>query len=64
MPIYEYKCKTCDYSFEKLVFAGDDKYVDCPECGSRKVKKQMSSTRFISVGTGSACSSGSPSGFS
>jgi len=64
MPIYEYKCKVCDCCFEKLVFAGDDKRLDCPECGSRKVKKQMSSACSISAGTGSACSSGSPSGFS
>ena len=64
MPIYEYQCKECNCCFEKLVFAGDDKHIDCPECGSRKVKKQMSSTRSISMGAGSACSSSSPGGFS
>lgn len=64
MPIYEYKCKKCDACFEKLVFAGDRDPVECPECGTRQVAKQMSCASFMDGGIGKACSSGAGSGFS
>ncbi len=43
MPIYEYNCEKCGKTFEKLVRASDrDKEVECPDCGSSKVKKVFS----------------------
>ena len=64
MPIYEYKCKKCEACFEKLVFAGDEEPVECPECGTRQVDKLMSCSSFMDSGVGRACSGGSASGFS
>ena len=39
MPIYEYKCKSCNLKFEQLVrtMNGETK-VKCPECGSELVR--------------------------
>jgi putative FmdB family regulatory protein len=40
MPIYEYQCEQCDSEFELLV-RSSEKAV-CPECGSKKLVKQLS----------------------
>lgn len=64
MPIYEFKCETCEHCFEKLFFEGDEKYVACPECGGKKLTKMMSTSSFIGSGLGSACGPGSSGGFS
>jgi putative FmdB family regulatory protein len=60
MPIYEYRCEECEACFEKLVFAGDDEAVRCPECSSEKVQRQMS---CVSAAGAGACKN-SPAGFS
>ncbi len=40
MPIYEYKCRACDKTFEELVLSeGGAKKVVCPDCGGRKVER-------------------------
>ena len=41
MPIFEYICKDCGRSFEKIV-ARYDSAADCPDCNSIKVEKQLS----------------------
>ena len=53
MPIFEYKCTQCKKDFEKLVFAGEEDKVFCPECKSKDVKKRMSVSSFMgsSIGT-------------
>ncbi len=40
MPIFEYHCSGCGLDFERLVRS--DERVECPECGSPKVRKQLS----------------------
>ena len=40
MPIYEYVCMQCESHFEELVRNGEQP--DCPECGDRNVRKQLS----------------------
>ncbi|MCF8068057.1 MAG: zinc ribbon domain-containing protein [Desulfobacterales bacterium] len=64
MPIYEYKCEKCDHSFEKLIFGNDKEKIECPECGSNRVKKQMSSGSFMSTPSVGSCSAGAPKNFS
>jgi len=65
MPIYEYKCNKCKKEFEKLVFAGDDTDISCPECQSHKVTKKMSAASFMANSSIGSCATGSPgSGFS
>ena len=41
MPIFEYKCRSCDDSFETIVLSAREK-ISCPKCASKKVDKQMS----------------------
>jgi putative FmdB family regulatory protein len=64
MPIYEYECQECDACFERLIFAGEDGPVECPKCGTRKVRKLISCASFIGEGIGGACTSRSVGGFS
>ncbi len=42
MPVYEYECGKCKKSFEVLVFNLSEK-VQCKFCGSKKIKKLLSS---------------------
>ncbi|MEW6137300.1 MAG: zinc ribbon domain-containing protein [Thermodesulfobacteriota bacterium] len=46
MPIYEYKCETCNDSFETLVFGKEE--VVCPKCGG-EVSRLMSCCSFKSA---------------
>ena len=41
MPLYDYACPKCDHTFETLVF-NDAEEVECPQCHSRHVERQMS----------------------
>lgn len=54
MPIYEYYCKSCKESFEKLTKLGVD-VKPCPKCKTES-KKIMSSTNFELKGSGWASS--------
>ena len=47
MPIYEYRCLSCDATFEALVRGGDA--VTCPHCGSSSLGKLIS-VPFVSSG--------------
>ena len=61
MPMYEFVCRECGAEFEELLThaeleAGE---VACPECGSDKVERQLSS--FASggaAGGGGGCGAG------
>jgi len=71
MPLYEYKCQDCSNEFEKTVlFAESDAMQACPQCGSRKTNKKISSASVIgstsgrgSAGSASSASCGSGGGF-
>jgi len=41
MPLYEYTCDSCDNHFELLIRTRDERAA-CPECGAKKVTKQLS----------------------
>ena len=41
MPIFEYRCKSCEHQFERLVSRYDSP-VDCPACSSSEVTKLLS----------------------
>lgn len=47
MPIYEYRCRNCDMTFEMLVRTGAD--VTCPHCGDASLDKLISAP-FVSSG--------------
>ena len=64
MPIYEYQCKKCDHSFEKLIFLGDEETINCPSCGHNNVKKLLSAGSFMSSAGIGICAANAPKGFS
>lgn len=41
MPIYDYRCKDCDKTFELLVRSSS--VPTCPSCGSEQLEKLLSS---------------------
>ena len=51
MPIYEYKCKSCGLTFEKLVKVNSKETINCPEC-SGDTKKLISSAGLVFKGSG------------
>ena len=60
MPLYEFSCAKCGAEFEELVMSSKPEAiakVACPNCGSHKVKKKMST--FASSGAGSSAASAS-----
>jgi putative FmdB family regulatory protein len=47
MPIYEFKCTACEYVMDVLVSGYDvPKDLACEKCGSRKVKKMISTGHY------------------
>ncbi|NOX34587.1 MAG: zinc ribbon domain-containing protein [Deltaproteobacteria bacterium] len=59
MPIFEYQCNKCKTDFTKLIFAGEEDKIKCPECSSKDIKKKMSMCSSIS-----SCTSKTSKGFS
>ena len=51
MPMYEYKCESCDNQFELRQKFSDPPATDCPQCGG-KVNKLISSAAFALKGGG------------
>jgi putative FmdB family regulatory protein len=53
MPLYEYRCKACGRTFEQLRRMSEaDRGVECPECQSPEVQRQLSSFATGGCGTG------------
>ena len=52
MPTYEYRCKTCDYYFEKHQSMKDEPIHTCPKCGGTVVKLFSSNVGLIFKGSG------------
>lgn len=64
MPIYEYHCEKCKFSFEKLVFKGDEETSACPSCGAAPVKKMPSAAGLFTGRGVDSCGTGMSKGFS
>jgi putative FmdB family regulatory protein len=68
MPLFEFVCQACQTPFEELVRSSEAvKNVTCPSCGSRQVRRQLSTiaaTRpaasgySLSSASAAACSPG------
>ena len=55
MPIYEYKCKKCDYTEEVLQKMNDPFYFKgqgCPECGAFEMERIIGLSSFQLKGDG------------
>lgn len=54
MPIYEFRCLSCQELFEHLQMGSADSVeAKCPKCGAESFERVMSSTNFA-VGAGAA----------
>ena len=60
MPIFEYRCESCESKFEKLVRRADD-HVECPSCGTAKLEVQYSTFAAQTNGSPKGASSSMPS---
>ncbi len=56
MPLYEYRCETCDHRFEALVTGGQKP--PCAQCGGKKLEKLFSA---FAVASGSGASASAES---
>lgn len=52
MPIYEYRCQSCDAAHEAIQKTTDAPLVDCPQCGEPGLRKQVSAPAFRLKGGG------------
>lgn len=52
MPMYEYQCEACDHYYTVLLHIKDsDEIQPCPNCGSQKVQKLISSVSVARSGS-------------
>ena len=52
MPLYEYRCESCEHQFEVIQKFSDPHVSVCPKCGNGPVVKLISSPAFTFKGTG------------
>lgn len=52
MPIYEYRCNTCNHELEVIQKLSDPELSDCPACGQPELKKLISAVGFRLKGGG------------
>ena len=52
MPIYEYACPDCGYTYDHMQKLADAPIAACPKCGSTKYYKKLSAAGFALKGTG------------
>ncbi len=52
MPIYEYRCESCQHELEALQKLSDEPLKTCPKCGADTLKKQVSAAGFRLKGGG------------
>ena len=52
MPIYEYRCQSCQHHLEVLQKISDAPVTDCPACGRPDMQKQVSAAGFRLKGGG------------
>lgn len=51
MPIYEFKCASCEEKMEILFKSSDEKVeMKCAKCGSENLERVLSSTNFSMAG--------------
>ncbi|MDZ7699622.1 MAG: zinc ribbon domain-containing protein [Deltaproteobacteria bacterium] len=47
MPIYEYRCRTCEAEFQRLVMkAEEEAALTCPACGGRDISRLISRVAY------------------
>jgi putative FmdB family regulatory protein len=64
MPVFEYKCETCDATFSRLIWKPQaETGMKCPECESIHIRKLISTFSSVQKNTApdpcNSCQSGS-----
>ena len=52
MPIYEYRCQSCNHELEALQKLSDPELTDCPACNQPHLQKLISAAGFRLKGSG------------
>ncbi|HYQ91282.1 MAG TPA: zinc ribbon domain-containing protein [Candidatus Competibacteraceae bacterium] len=52
MPIYEYRCESCQHEVEAIQKISDSPLTDCPSCGKPVLTKKISAAGFRLKGSG------------
>ncbi|MCK5725716.1 MAG: zinc ribbon domain-containing protein [Thiotrichaceae bacterium] len=52
MPIYDYKCSSCDHEIELIQKMSDSPATQCPSCSKETLKKKVSAPSFRLSGNG------------
>jgi len=52
MPIYEYLCASCEYQFEEVQKFNEPPLEECPDCGEKSARRQVSVSAFHLKGGG------------
>lgn len=52
MPIFAYKCLSCQHEFDELMSVASCYTVVCPHCNEETANRQMSMSNFILKGEG------------
>lgn len=63
MPIYEFRCESCQNVFEHLALkAGEKLKLECPSCGGQELSRVLSTCASVIAGSSSqpACPSSGP----
>jgi putative FmdB family regulatory protein len=50
IPIYEYTCRKCGHTLEKIQKFSDAPLLECPECGEEALQKLISQGNFCLMG--------------
>ena len=54
MPIYEFRCLSCNHCFELLAVSQDDKMeMKCPNCDNQEVERVLSCVSYVMGGSSS-----------
>ncbi len=59
MPIFEYHCKQCGVTFEKIVLNREAPKPPCPNCGTPEPEKLISAPGSVGVAAAASASCGS-----
>lgn len=52
MPIYEFRCDSCQHVFEELQMFSDPDPEACPKCSAASVRRMISNSTFHLKGSG------------
>jgi len=52
MPIYEYRCQSCNHELEALQKLSDPELTECPSCKQPRLQKLISAAGFRLKGSG------------